>query len=55
MVPDPRAIKRGKRSVGKKIVAKIPTQPSSDDAHEIVYFKRHAEDDKRETIPGAFS
>ncbi len=52
MVPDPRAKKRAKRSVGKEIVAKIPTKPSSNDVHEIVYFKRHAEDDKRETIPG---
>lgn len=52
MVPDPRAKKRAKRPGGKKIVAKIPTKPSSNDTHEIVYFKRHAEDDERETIPG---
>lgn len=52
MVPDPRAKKSAKRDATKKIVAKIPTKPSSNDAHEIVYFQRHAEDDKNETIPG---
>ena len=52
MVPDPRAKKRAKRPVGKKIVAKIPTKPSSEDTHEIVYFQRHVEDDKNESIPG---
>jgi hypothetical protein len=52
MVPDPRAKKNAKRHVGKKIVAKIPTKPSSADAHKIVQFQRHAEDDKNETIPG---
>jgi hypothetical protein len=52
MVPDSRAKKRAKRPAGQKIFAKIQTKPSSDDAHEIVYFKRHAEDDINETISG---
>jgi hypothetical protein len=52
MVPDPRAKKNAQRPVWKKIVAKIPTKPSSADAHKIVHFQRHAEDDKNETIPG---
>lgn len=30
----------------------VRTGPSSDDAHEIVFFKRHALDDPDETAPG---
>jgi hypothetical protein len=30
----------------------LRTRPSSDDVHDIVFFKRHAEDDARQTIPG---
>lgn len=29
----------------------VKTKPSSDDPHEIVYFKRHSDDDPAETIP----
>jgi hypothetical protein len=27
-------------------------KPSSDDAHDIVFFRRHKDDDRNETIPG---
>lgn len=30
----------------------IRTGPSSDDAHAIVFFQRHADDDPDETVPG---
>jgi len=30
----------------------IRTGPSSDDAHSVVYFKRHGEDDPDEVVPG---
>jgi hypothetical protein len=30
----------------------VQTKPSSDDAHEVVYFKRHKRDDPAESIPG---
>lgn len=45
MSPD-RAPKRRATEVPAK------TKASSDDAHEIVYFKRHKDDDPSEAIPG---
>lgn len=30
----------------------VRTGPSSDDAHDIVYFKRHTEDDPAQSVPG---
>ena len=30
----------------------IKSRPSSDDAHDIVYFRRHPEDDPEESTPG---
>jgi len=30
----------------------VRTGPSSDDAHDVVYFKRHRADDSSETVPG---
>ncbi|MGW6448599.1 hypothetical protein [Lentzea sp. NPDC055074] len=40
-----------KRGANDKSV-ELRTQPSSDDAHDIVYFKRHKEDDPNEACPG---
>ncbi len=31
---------------------KIRTRPSSDDAHDVVYFRRHRDDDPAQSIPG---
>ncbi|WP_220507871.1 hypothetical protein [Amycolatopsis dendrobii] len=36
----------------KKAPSPIRTGPSSDDAHEIVYFRRHRVDDPGESAPG---
>lgn len=33
-------------------VQSVRTGPSPDDAHDIVYFKRHADDDARQSEPG---
>ncbi|HEV7384425.1 MAG TPA: HEPN domain-containing protein [Phenylobacterium sp.] len=30
----------------------VRTRPSADDAHDIVYFRRHVEDDAEEAVPG---
>jgi hypothetical protein len=30
----------------------VRTRPSSDDAHDVVYFKRHHADDSSEAVPG---
>jgi hypothetical protein len=38
--------------MAKKKAPPIRTGPSSDDAHEIVYFKRHPEDDPHGRTPG---
>lgn len=32
--------------------SQVRTGPSSDDAHDIVYFRRHLDDDPSETVPG---
>jgi hypothetical protein len=42
-----------KRAAARKRAApvEVKTKPSSDDPHEIVYFKRHKKDDPNETIP----
>lgn len=50
MTPDPRSRRRSSpRSAAK---SQIRTGPSSDDAHEVVYFRRHAEDDPQQISPG---
>lgn len=36
----------------KKALPLIRTGPSSDDAHDVVYFKRHPDDDPHESVPG---
>ena len=45
-VPKRAAAKRRARRV------EVKTKPSSDDAHEVVYFKRHKRDDPAESTPG---
>ena len=51
MSPDKRARQQAKKKT-KGDVVRINAKPSSDDAHEIVYFKRQRDDDAEETIPG---
>lgn len=54
MTPDARdRAKAKKQSQAKRGRAQVPkTGPSSDDAHEVVYFRRHFEDDFEQRSPG---
>ena len=49
MSPDPRSRSKPKRSRDRD---EVPSRPSPDDAHEIVYFQRHREDDPDRSVPG---
>ena len=33
-------------------ISQVRTRPSSDDAHEVVFFRRHSDDDPGRPIPG---
>jgi hypothetical protein len=44
--------RRSKQRSARSSTAPIRSGPSSDDPHEIVYFKRHKSDDHAESIPG---
>jgi hypothetical protein len=51
MSPD----KRTRRNRGGGVPPAAPsvrTKPGPDDPYEVVYYKRHAEDDPREAVPG---
>lgn len=53
MAPDPRDRRKRKRpalNAPKRPV--VRAGPSPDDPHEIVYFRRHADDDRTQTAPG---
>jgi hypothetical protein len=50
MSPDKRS--RRKQSKPAKPAPKVRTKPSSDDAHDVVYFKRHKNDDPAQSAPG---
>ena len=52
MSPDKRSRQQAKKKKAKGDVVRIQAKPSSDDVHEIVFFKRHRDDDADETIPG---
>lgn len=54
MTPDPRDKARAKkRKAGSAPQSKVArTRPSSDDAHDLVYFKRRAEHDPEQSAPG---
>lgn len=49
MSPDPRSRRKPKRLRNQE---EAHTRPSPDDAHEIVYFRRHREDDSERRVPG---
>lgn len=50
MSPNERSRKRQTKPKQSKLV--VRTRPSSDDAHDVVYFKRHRDDDASEAVPG---
>ena len=50
MSPDQRSRKR--RTNPGRSQQVLRTRPSSDDAHDVVYFKRHHADDSSEAVPG---
>lgn len=50
MCPDPGD--KARRPKGKQLPPQVRDRPSSDDAHEIAYFKRHVDDDPTEVSPG---
>ena len=51
MSPDPRS-RRRQSPRGKRAVPHVRTRPSSDDPHEVVYFRRHQDDNPTQTAPG---
>lgn len=51
MSPDQRA-RQSKRPRASKVTPEVRTGPSSDDTHDVVYFRRHVDDDPTESIPG---
>lgn len=50
MSPDPRDRRKPKRQAPKP--AAVRTGPSPDDAHDIVFFRRHKADDPSQSTPG---
>lgn len=54
MSPDPRDRKRraSRASAGHTRPAPLRTGPSPHDAHDVVYFQRHVDDDPDQTQPG---
>ncbi|MHB1497840.1 MAG: hypothetical protein ACYCXN_08020 [Acidimicrobiales bacterium] len=50
MSPDKRS--RQRQMPPRRRAATVKARPSSDDAHDVVYFRRHADDDPAGTAPG---
>jgi hypothetical protein len=50
VTPDPRDRRRS--SPRAAAPPQVRTSPSSDDVHEVVYFRRHSDDDAQQTSPG---
>ena len=50
MSPDRRP--RRRQSARQRAAPQVRTRPSSDDAHEVVFFRRHRDDDPEQAIPG---
>ena len=50
MSPDKRT--RQRQTPPRRPAPKVKTGPSSDDVHDVVYFRRHRDDDAAETAPG---
>ena len=51
MSPDPRS-RRSQRPRTGGVAAQVRTGPSSDDAHDVVFFQYHRDDDPDRPIPG---
>lgn len=52
MSPDPRDRSRRSRKSSKRHQPSPRFRPSSDDAHDVKFFKRHPQDDPNESEPG---
>lgn len=52
MSPDPRSRSRRKQPARTRGTPQVRIRPSSDDAHELVFFRRHSDDDQGQAIPG---
>ena len=50
MSPDPRS-RRRQSARHKPTAPQVRTRPSSDDAHEVVFFRRHSDDDPGQAVP----
>ena len=50
MSPDPRS--RRRQSARQPAVPQVRTTPSSDDPHEVVFFRRYGDDDHGLAVPG---
>jgi hypothetical protein len=50
MSPDSRS--RRKQSTRRPAVPQVRVRPSSDDAHDVAFFRRHGDDDAGRTAPG---
>jgi hypothetical protein len=51
MSPDARSRRKQSRPSGQ-VTPQVRTGPSSDDPHDVVFFRRHHEDDPGQTVPG---
>lgn len=51
MTPDARS-RRKQTTRTRKVPASIRTAPSSDDVHDVLFFRRHRADDPAQSIPG---
>jgi hypothetical protein len=51
MSPDKRPSRRGSKSV-TSVPPAVRTRPGPNDTYTVVYYKRHADDDPQESVPG---
>jgi len=52
MTPDRVRGKKRRPKTHQRSLHDVPTRPSSDDVHDIIFFKRHRDDDADENTPG---
>ncbi len=50
MSPDARS--RRRQRLNRRTIPQIRTGPSSDDAHDVAFFRRHRDDDTGQAVPG---
>jgi hypothetical protein len=51
MSPDARSRRRQSRP-GRSAISQIRAAPSSDDPHDVAFFRRHRDDDPSQAVPG---